>query len=230
MRNYPEIMVRRIAEQFKDKQKIRDLMEVIGEEFQEVYEFLEQLRTQRNLDNAVGVQLDRAGDIAVMTRMEAGQLSGNPIPIEVIDDETYRKYLIYKILKNNCDCTYPDIINAFRMFWDKPLYYREDPEHPATMIFDTGDLPGGSDTSPLFTTPLIRPAGVSLELVARTREEMPKVTLNLLCGLGFAVTITQIPALEREIDFGAKVYAGSSVQSVMQTPIGGVEKQSEGGI
>lgn len=42
------------------------------------------------------------------------------------------------------------------MFWDRPLYYTEDPDEPATMIFDTGDLPGNVDTTPLFKTPLIR--------------------------------------------------------------------------
>ena len=41
------------------------------------------------------------------------------------------------------------------MFWDRPLYYTEDPDEPATMIFDTGDLPGNVDTTPLFKTPLI---------------------------------------------------------------------------
>ena len=213
-----------LVEQFRGKANIEALMEVVGIELQEVFDFYEQLRTQRSVDTAVGKQLDGVGDIAVMTRKEAGQLAGNPIPFEVIDDDTYRQYLIYKILKNTCDCTYPDIIKAFRMFWDRPLYYTEDPEQPATMIFDTGELPGDVDTTPLFKTPLIRAAGVTLKLYARTSVEMDTAWLRLRSGLGYAVTVTQLPTLEREIDYGAKVYARSGVQTITEDTLPGIER------
>lgn len=213
-----------LVEQFRGKANIEALMEVVGIELQEVFDFYEQLRTQRSVDTAVGRQLDGVGDIAVMTRKEAGQLAGNPIPFEVIDDDTYRQYLIYKILKNTCDCTYPDIIKAFRMFWDRPLYYTEDPEQPATMIFDTGELPGDVDTTPLFKTPLIRAAGVTLKLYARTSVEMDTAWLRLRSGLGYAVTVTQLPTLEREIDYGAKVYARSGIQTITEDTLPGIER------
>lgn len=213
-----------LVEQFRGKANIEALMEVVGIELQEVFDFYEQLRTQRSVDTAVGKHLDGVGDIAVMTRKEAGQLAGNPIPFEVIDDDTYRQYLIYKILKNTCDCTYPDIIKAFRMFWDRPLYYTEDPEQPATMIFDTGELPGDVDTTPLFKTPLIRAAGVTLKLYARTSVEMDTAWLRLRSGLGYAVTVTQLPTLEREIDYGAKVYARSGIQTITEDTLPGIER------
>ena len=213
-----------LVEQFRGKANIEALMEVVGIELQEVFDFYEQLRTQRSVDTAVGKQLDGVGDIAMMTRKEAGQLAGNPIPFEVIDDDTYRQYLIYKILKNTCDCTYPNIIKAFRMFWDKPLYYSEDPEQPATMIFDTGELPGDVDTTPLFKTPLIRAAGVTLKLYARTSVEMDTAWLRLRSGLGYAVTVTQLPTLEREIDYGAKVYARSGIQTITEDTLPGIER------
>ena len=216
-----------LVEQFRGKANIEALMEVVGIELQEVFDFYEQLRTQRSVDTAVGKQLDGVGDIAVMTRKEAGQLAGNPIPFEVIDDDTYRQYLIYKILKNTCDCTYPDIIKAFRMFWDRPLYYTEDPEQPATMIFDTGELPGDVDTTPLFKTPLIRAAGVTLKLYARTSVEMDTAWLRLRSGLGYAVTVTQLPTLEREIDYGAKVYARSGIQTITEDTLPGIERDSK---
>ena len=38
-------------------------MEVVGIELQEVFDFYEQLRTQRSVDTAVGKQLDGVGDI-----------------------------------------------------------------------------------------------------------------------------------------------------------------------
>ena len=213
-----------LVEQFRGKANIEALMEVVGIELQEVFDFYEQLRTQRSVDTAVGKQLDGVGDIAVMTRKEAGQLAGNPIPFEVIDDDTYRQYLIYKILKNTCDCTYPDIIKAFKMFWDYPLYYTEDPEQPATMIFDTGELPGNVDTTPLFKTPLIRAAGVTLKLYARTSVEMDTAWLRIRSGLGYAVTVTTLPTLERIIDYGAKVRVGSGVQTITEDTLPGIER------
>ena len=172
----------------------------------------------------MGKQLDGVGDIAVMTRKEAGQLAGKPIPFEVIDDDTYRQYLIYKILKNTCDCTYPDIIKAFRMFWDRPLYYTEDPDEPATMIFDTGDLPGNVDTTPLFKTPLIRAAGITLRLIARTTVEMETAWLRIRSGLGYAVTVTTLPALERQIDYGVRVRVGSGIQTITEDTLPGIER------
>lgn len=224
MADFVTKLKRDLVEQFRGKANIEALMEVVGIELQEVFDFYEQLRTQRSVDTAVGKQLDGVGDIAVMTRKEAGQLAGNPIPFEVIDDDTYRQYLIYKILKNTCDCTYPDIIKAFRMFWDRPLYYTEDPEQPATMIFDTGELPGDVDTTPLFKTPLIRAAGVTLKLYARTSVEMDTAWLRLRSGLGYAVTVTQLPTLEREIDYGAKVYARSGIQTITEDTLPGIER------
>lgn len=213
-----------LVEQFRGKANIEALMEVVGIQLQEVFDFYEQLRTERSVEKAVGKQLDGVGDIAVMTRKEAGQLAGNPIPFEVIDDDTYRQYLIYKILKNTCNCTYPDIIKAFRMFWDRPLYYTEDPEQPATMIFDTGELPGDVDTTPLFRTPLIRAAGVTLKLYARTSVEMETAWLHIRSGLGYAVTVTELPTLEREIDYGAKVYARSGIQTITEDTLPGIER------
>ena len=99
-----------LVEQFKGKSNIEALMEVISKELHQVYEFYEQLREKRSVLSAVGKQLDGVGDIVVLSRMEAGILAGNPIPFEVIGDGMYRQYLIFKILKNTCNCTYHDII------------------------------------------------------------------------------------------------------------------------
>ncbi len=214
MADFLTALKRDLVEQFKGKPNIEALMEVISIELQQVYDFYAQLRENRSVISAVGKQLDGVGDIVVMTRMEAGILAGNPIPFEVIDDDMYRQYLIFKILKNTCDCTYPDIIKAFRMFWDRPLYYSEDPEQPATMIFDTGEMDGTVDTRPLFTTPLLRAAGVTLKLYARTKTEIDPAKVYIVSGLGFAVTVTELPALEREYDFQSKAWLVGSFQSM----------------
>lgn len=213
-----------LLEQFRGKHNINVLMDALGRQLQEVYEFYEQLRKDRGVKTAVGKQLDGVGDIVVLSRMEAGRLAGNPIPFDILDDETYRQYLVYKILKNTCDCTYPDIIKAFRMFWDRPLYYSEDPAQPATMIFDTGEMQGNVDTRPLFRTPLLRAAGVTLKIYARTSTPMKPAILHILTGLGYAVTISTHPIIERDYDFLGKLYVGSGNQSISEDFLPGVER------
>lgn len=227
--NYRQSIEKDTLEQFRDKPNIQVLHKVLAKQLQDVFDFFMELNLHRNLHDAVGAQLDGIGNIVVLSREEATELAKHAGLDDASDDEIYRKFLFYKAMKNTCNCTYPDIIKAFRMFWDKPLYYTEDPEQPATMIFDTGDLPGGTDTSPLFETPLIRAAGVTLKLIARTVEEMPWVTLHLLSGLGYAVTVTELPTLEREIDFGTKLYAGSVMQRVTQDTMPGLERDIDFG-
>lgn len=198
-----------LVEQFKGKPHIEDLMAVIAIELQEVWNFFEQLRVERSVSTSVGKQLDGVGDIAVLTRMEAGRLAGNPIPFDVIDDDTYRQFLLYKIMKNTCDCTYPFIIKAFRMFWKYPLYYSEDPEQPATMIFDTGELSGEIFTTPLFRVPLLRAAGVTLKLIARTSTPIPPAEVRILSGVGYAITETYLPDIERDYQLSGKLRIGT---------------------
>lgn len=224
MADYISRLKEDLVEQFRGQKNIESFMEVLGGELQEVFDFFEQLRNERDVYHAIGKQLDGVGDIAVLTRKEAGQLAGDPIPFDILEDKIYRQYLIYKILKNTCDCTYPYIIRAFRMFWDKPLYYSEDPEQPATMIFDTGDMPGYIDTTPLFRTPLLRAAGVTLKLYARTVTELETAWAYIASGLGYAVTITELPNLERDIDYGAKLHSRSGYQRITEDVLPEVER------
>ena len=47
-----------LVEQFKDKPVIDALMEVVGDELNEVRQFYEDLRDKRNIQTAIGKQLD----------------------------------------------------------------------------------------------------------------------------------------------------------------------------
>ena len=226
MVDYTTALKSDLVEQVRGKPNIESLIEVVGTQLQSVFCFYEQLRRERDVYSAVGKQLDGVGDIAVMTRMEAGELGGDPIPFDVIDDDMYRQYLIYKILKNTSNCTYPDIIKAFRMFWDRPLYYTEDPEQPATMIFDTGELTGDVDTTPLFKTPLLRAAGVTLKIYAKTTKPVNSPELFAASGLGYAVTETSLPQIERNYHFAISFHIGNILptiaQSTIETPVNGI--------
>lgn len=170
MNNYIDSLKYDLLEQFKDKEKILALIEVIGKQFNDVYSFYEQLRDERNINTSVGKQLDGVGDIVVLSRSEAGILTGDSSLPKNLDDEIYRKYLIYKVLKNTCKCTYYDIMKAIGMFWDgPPLKYTEDPEYPATMIFD---FDAGKDLADqTIGIPFVRAGGVGMYMRMHKSEE-----------------------------------------------------------
>ena len=217
MADYTLRLERDLLTQFRDQPNISVLIRALGKQMQQLEDFFLQLRDQRGVETAAGTQLDRVGDIEVLSRVEAGLLAGDPIPVDVLDDETYRRFLVWKILKNATHTAYPDIIRAFRMFWDRPLYYREDPAEPATMIFDTGEMEGPVDTTPLFLTPPIRAAGVKLKLYATTRTGLEDTAPQVGAGLGRGVNVTELPSLERTLPCDASLTAGSCVWSVMET-------------
>ena len=229
MTDYIDKLKSDLIEQFRGKPNIEAMVEVIGRELEQVFQFYEQLRDERGVNTAIGKQLDGVGNIVDMTRMQAGELAGNPIPYDILDDDTYRQYLIYKILKNTTDCTYYDIVKAFRMFWDRPLYYSEDPAQPATMIFDTGEMQGFVDTRPLFKTPLIRAAGVTLKLYARTSTPIKSPKLNVFSGLGYAVTSSTLPTIERDYDYRNTILIGSGYHTEMESGMPPVERDYQFG-
>lgn len=160
-----------LLEQFKGRPKIDDLLQVIGHQFNDVFRFYEQIRTETDIDNAVGQQLDGIGDIVVLSRSDAGKLLTGQDATSNPDDETYRRFLIYKILKNTCDCTYPDIMKAIGMFWKgPPLRYSEDPNKPATICFDFEASKELGDQS--LGIPFVKAGGVGLHMTMHMNDDV----------------------------------------------------------
>ena len=189
-----------MVDQFHDKPMIRALVEVIATQMQDLYTFLMQLKYERDVKTAIGTQLDGLGDIVKISRVDAARLSYCGEPIELLDDETYRQYIIYKILRNSSNCTYHEIIKLFGMFWDRPLYYSEDPNYPATMVFDTGEMQGLVETLPLFQTPVLKAAGVTLRLYARTSTELEIDVLQIVDWLVYDLTYNEMPNAYVRVD------------------------------
>lgn len=190
-----------LVEQFRGHPNIGAVMEAVEEQLREVADFFNDLRELRNLQKAIGAQLDGAGDIIVLTRAEAGQLASLTNPGEAVTDEVYRKYLVYKVLKNTNTCTYPDIIKAFQMFWEKPLYYSEDPAEPATMIFRTDVLSPEDTPELLLNAPIIKAAGVGVKVISTV--ETPEIATRIFfaTALGRGYTVTKLPELEPDFRF-----------------------------
>lgn len=183
-----------LVTQFQEQPNISALAEVIEEQFQSVCDFFTELKVRRWLDQAEGIQLDRIGDIVCLSRGEAGYMACIDQSVEVLPDEEYRKYLIFKIWKNTNNCTYYDVLKAFRMFWDNPLYYHEDPDKPATMLFETSVMkPGEMDVLKLFQAPIIRAAGVGIWITAITQADEQTSQLYTMSHLGRGLVVTPIP-------------------------------------
>ena len=199
MPDYVELLRGDLVDQFKEKPVIDALVSAIGEQLNDVRRFYEDLRDRRGIQTSMGQQLDGVGDIVVLSRLEAGALACINESVYVLDDESYRRYLIFKVWKNTNNCTYHDVIKALRMFWPKPLYYREDPEEPATMVFETDMLSPEDDVPKLLNAPLIKAAGVGIKVIARTEspEMMDLLTVEGLMVRGYTSTVLpEIPVAE----------------------------------
>lgn len=217
MADYVELLREDLVEQFKEKPVIDALVEAIGTQLNDVYEFFTALRDERGLQTAIGQQLDGVGDIAVLSRFEAGALACVNKSVYVLDDESYRQYLIFKLWKNTNNCTYYDIIKALRMFWEKPLYYREDPSEPATMVFDTDTLSPEDDVPKLLNAPLIKAAGVGIKVVAHVETPEMGDTLPTRAMMGRGYMSTVLPEIPVTDDLSDTVRPVPAFGNITQT-------------
>lgn len=155
--------------QFKGKPKIEALCACFDRQFAEIEQCFQQLLLLLDIEKAEGEQLDRIGDIVVLSRAEAGLLAaqGGVIDFDVIDDARYRKYLKYKILANTSNTTYRDIITAVKTIWDvDKVKYNENVDGPAslTVSFPYEYKPGED----IFLLPPLVAAGVGINIRAET--------------------------------------------------------------
>ena len=164
--------------QFRGKPKIEALCQCWDRQFEQIFSCLEQMKLILDVDRAQGAQLDRIGDIVVLSRADAGLLAaqaGN-LDFDVIDDVRYRKYLKYKILENTSNATYKDIISAIKMIWgaDK-IKYLENEEVPASL---TVSFPYHYTAGDVFILPPLTAAGVGIHVRAETELQPDPATLK----------------------------------------------------
>lgn len=223
LKDYRQALHDDLPEQFLYAPRIDALMQVLGWKLEEVQRFFKDLHDLTRLQTAEGVNLDRIGDIVVLSRYEAGVLACLNESVFYLEDERYRDYLIFKIWKNTNHTTYADVYKGLRIFWDKPLYYSEDPSIPACMIFDTGEMEGWVDTRPLMEMPIIRAAGVGFRLYARTRTDMGTCWLYIRTGF-MTVSEDGLPWLDRDIDYDTKATVFSGFLRVAEDTLPWVDR------
>ncbi len=183
---YEERILQEFPQQFQSRQTISILVRALARQLDELYQVFDGLMRMRSVDTAQGAQLDGAGDIVVLSRSDAMRLIKGAITYDIIDDEHYRHYIRYKILKNTSTCTYYDIIAAIQMLWGaEDIEYYENPMEPATMTITFPEPDGAVE---LDDIPPIKAAGVGVHIRATSRV---KVNQNLYAGSVFR-TLEQV--------------------------------------
>lgn len=210
-KDYRETVVSDLLEQFRGQPNNMVLVESYAAQLQEVYEVLMSLLTMLDIDKCTGHQLDIIGEIVVMSRYDARVALNDEYEGKVLDDNLYRKLLKYKILLNTSDGTYRSLMKGIKMFWDRAMYYSEDPEMPATITLRTPVLTPDVDVSEIMDMPIPRPGGVGLRLIATVLHPMmqSEVFVGSCCG-GEAGNV-EVPELERSHAFEGAVYIGGAM-------------------
>lgn len=112
----------RLKYQFRDKINIRAALAAIVGPTQGIEDAMQDLLTERNIDTAVGVQLNALGLIV-------GQPRGG------LDDDTYRRYIRARIARNRSNGTVEDLIRvAVLILGSETAYVQVDQQHPASVV------------------------------------------------------------------------------------------------
>ena len=150
-----------IPQQFKNKKNIAVLINSYVEQIEELFTVFNQLE-QLNLGNAQGKNLDMEGDILSLSRKQAYDILLQSDSFKMTD-EFYRSCLQYQKLKNNCSCTYDDMMRGFSLVWGTTdINYIEDPQHPATVIITMPLLDADEDDPWIGKALAIKPSGVKV--------------------------------------------------------------------
>ena len=207
-----------LLEQFRGKKNIAVVANSYAKQLQEVHDFLESLLQLLDIDACTGAQLDIIGDIVVLSRYDARVIVERSYDGEALDDDLYRKLIKWKILLNTNDCTYWSIMKGIKMFWDKtPVYYKTDPEIPATILLSTPPLDPSTNPRELLEMPIIRPGGVDLKLTATTENSAMEGEVYVGGAMFQGIISTQLPEIQIDYNLREEVKIVPAIWSAMQT-------------
>ena len=209
-----------LLEQFRGKKNIAVVANSYAKQLQEVHDFLESLLQLLDIDACTGAQLDIIGDIVVLSRYDARVIVERSYDGEALDDDLYRKLIKWKILLNTNDCTYWSIMKGIKMFWDKtPVYYKTDPEIPATILLSTPPLDPSTNPRELLEMPIIRPGGVDLKLTATTENAAMEGEVYVGGAMFQGIISTQLPEIQIDYNLREEVKIVPAIWSAMQTAL-----------
>lgn len=209
-----------LLEQFRGKKNIAVVANSYAKQLQEVHDFLESLLQLLDIDACTGAQLDIIGDIVVLSRYDARVIVERSYDGEALDDDLYRRLIKWKILLNTNDCTYWSIMKGIKMFWDKtPVYYKTDPEIPATILLSTPPLDPSTNPRELLEMPIIRPGGVDLKLTATTENPAMEGEVYVGGAMFQGIISTQLPEIQIDYNLREEVKIVPAIWSAMQTAL-----------
>ena len=149
----------RLIEQYKGKSKVEGVIEALVKPLQELEDVLQQLKTERWVDSAIGVQLDKIGEIVGMEReYEQG-------------DEDYRLLIKAKIIMNLNQGTPEEVIAAAKFFIGAIFIWYLEVYPAAVDIFSSTVVPEENRTKIRAQLKKFLPAGVSLDSFGQFDEE-----------------------------------------------------------
>jgi len=123
MMDYETQAVSRLTGQFQDSPKIKAMLAAIVSGFSKIESTLDQMKTERWVDSAIGAQLDGAGYIVGETRQGR-------------DDDAYREAIRFRIFINISKGTPTDVIKGLK-YITKPSDTQYFEQYPATIILFT---------------------------------------------------------------------------------------------
>lgn len=151
----------RLIEQYKGKLKIEGVVEAVIAPLQDIEDVLEQLKVERWIDSAIGVQLDKIGVIVGAAR-EIGQ-----------NDEDYRLVIKAQIIMNLNQGTPEEIIAAAKFFIGAAFIWYLEVYPAAVDIFSSTVIPEPNRAKIRAQLKKFLPAGVSLDSFGQFDETNP---------------------------------------------------------
>jgi hypothetical protein len=209
-----------LLQQFRGQGNTGVLIDAIAGQLDDLEQTFRDLEIMRTLAAAAGAQLDGIGEVVVLSRDEARRLASQHGLAVVMDDETYRDYLKYKIFVNTAQGTYADVYAGLKMFLpDVALRYSEQPEVPATMKFQTEPATPDKDVSRLFRAPVVKPAGVRLLLEAVTETRLPEKAVYVAGAVFRPLASLKLPQYQPSWGFGATASLAWRVDRIAETTL-----------
>ena len=213
--DYIQELRRDLPQEFKSRPRIDALIRAFGRQLNELLLFFQELNLGRYITTAEGSQLDTIGNILVLSRRDAQEILGD-VSGE-LDDESYRKLLVYKAQKNFGDGTYRSIMDCLKIIHDdiESFRYVEELEHPATLILETDKSPFSKSVSDILKTPIPRSGGVGL-LIRATEDE------KFGYGTGIVpITSYRIKADSNDVNLEDAIYLADELENILVDSEGG---------
>lgn len=149
----------RLIEQYKGKTKVEGVVEALVQPLQDIEDVLLQLKTERWIDSAIGIQLDKIGEIVGIEReYEQG-------------DEDYRLLIKAKIIMNLNQGTPEEVIAAAKFFIGAIFIWYLEVYPAAVDIFSSTVVPPDHRAKIRAQLKKFLPAGVSLDSFGQFDEE-----------------------------------------------------------